>query len=77
MARVWVKNLFYENFYGTPKYCDANTQHHHYFRASMTDSRPDLSKEPSEPPRSSFIALAIAEEVGFLAFGSTDSSEHD
>ena len=43
----------------------------------MTDSRPDLSKEPSEPQRRSFIALAIAEKVGSLAFGPTDSSEHE
>lgn len=43
----------------------------------MTDSRPDLSKEPAEPPRRSFIALALAGVVGSLAFGSTDSSEHE
>ena len=43
----------------------------------MTDSRPDLSKEPSEPQRRSFIALAIGEEVGSLAFGSSDSNEYE
>src|SRR5713226_4670862 len=53
----------------------ADNQHHHDLRTSMTHSRRDSSKEPTDPSRRSFIALATAGAAGSLVFRSADSRE--